>query len=182
MSDFKSLQTLGSTPFFFFPSLRATVLWYFNSGPSTFTLPSYAVSQTAKLDDAAFQRAENSCMKPSNHLDKPSLKRPGNVTPLQTHLFHVCFPPSVHLQVHAEAVRLHLRCVSFPPSCTLGGKETQRLAEKDQIDKCFLSLLTAQWTRVWTCCQPSLAVSNVLWYGDNCTNLWKTFSYNILRL
>lgn len=30
---------------------------------------------SAKPDDLAIQRAENSCMKPSNHLDKPSLKR-----------------------------------------------------------------------------------------------------------
>lgn len=85
------------TPPFFFslsPPLRATVLWYLDSGPSVFTLSSCAVSQTAKLDELAIQTAENSCMKTYYHLDNLSLKWPGNVSLIQTH-FVPRLPPSL---------------------------------------------------------------------------------------
>lgn len=111
--------------FFFLPSPGATVLLCLDRSPSLFTLSSLAVSQTAKLDDLAIQRAENSCMKPSKHLDKPSLKRPGNVTPIQTQSFLLLFSHSSRLSLTPSAGAL----LHFPAAHWFGGEGS--------TNKCF---------------------------------------------
>lgn len=129
-----NIFTLQSPPFPFSFHLRSGPqrcdIWTAALLGSHFS--SCAVSQTAKLDDLAIQRAENSCMKPSNHLDKPSLKRPGNVTLIQTHSF-LFPPPRQRSPPVARRSCLALARLCLPPAHWFG--------RKGQTNKCFLSFL-----------------------------------------
>lgn len=124
---FVSLWKPEITCFFSFlsPPLRAKVFWCLNSGPSLFTQSTADISHTAKLHNLATQRAENSCMKPSNCFDRASLKRPENVTLVQTHSVLCCFPNSTYLSLTLKlSVWLH-----FPAAHTAD--------RKGQINNCF---------------------------------------------
>ena len=119
MYHLNNIFTLQSAPFPFSFHLRSGPqrcdVWTAALLGSHFS--SCAVSQTAKLDDLAIQRAENSCMNPSNHLDKPSLKRPGNVTLIQTHSFR--FPPPQAALTSSRTPKLFGFHSALFTSCTL---------------------------------------------------------------
>ena len=117
--------------------LGAPALRCLDSSHSLLMFPSCAFSQTAKLDDLAIHGAASCVYETSNHLDNLSLKRPGNVTPIQTHSSPPPSSPSTHLRsavslLLADPAEKTRQINMFFSSCS------QRLQEKINYESALL--------------------------------------------